>query len=267
MADKPKPDKRGREKLWRPDNPIAYGLGISVLLIGAYLVLGFQSKCINSVCETNFQKFFEADPNEIGDTLAGLFAALAFVWIIVTVFLQSRELKEQRKEFREQRKATQDMARAMKAQAEIFEQEQMERQQNLSLRHADELLKSVRYELSHARLFWNFGADRRGYVSLFPWDSGATAKEVSNEEFIAGYVKAFQKFLDPIKTKIANEKTHSLSSQATLNKPIATTEKLLSVSQKLSAAERERFSRYELEQLFKQMKTYRNENIWSESVG
>ncbi|MCR9109794.1 MAG: hypothetical protein NXH94_12900, partial [Rhodobacteraceae bacterium] len=92
---------------WRKNNPIAYGVAISVGLLAVYLAIGLRNECIGSFCENNFQRFWDSEPNQIGDTLAGLFGALAFVWIIVTVFLQSQELREQRKEFREQRVATQ----------------------------------------------------------------------------------------------------------------------------------------------------------------
>ncbi|GLO69003.1 hypothetical protein MACH17_05200 [Phaeobacter inhibens] len=58
--------------------------------------------------------------NEIGDTFAGVAGVLAFLWIIVTVWLQSQELAAQRKELRltrgeikDQRQATQDMAFAV----------------------------------------------------------------------------------------------------------------------------------------------------------
>lgn len=48
---------------------------------------------------------FSASPNEIGDTLAGFAGTLAFIWIIVTVVLQSNELAEQRKEIKLSRQA------------------------------------------------------------------------------------------------------------------------------------------------------------------
>ena len=38
--------------------------------------------------------------NELGDFLAGAFAPLAFIWLAGTVFIQSRELAEQREELR-----------------------------------------------------------------------------------------------------------------------------------------------------------------------
>ncbi|WP_395540682.1 putative phage abortive infection protein [Neotabrizicola sp. sgz301269] len=49
-------------------------------------------------CRSNLDWFLDSPPNEIGDTLAGFAGALAFIWIVVTVWLQSHELSEQRKE-------------------------------------------------------------------------------------------------------------------------------------------------------------------------
>lgn len=121
--------QRNEERFWRRSNPVAYGVAISSIIIFGYLLIGFRQQCIGTICETNFQTFWEADPNEIGDTLAGFFSALAFVWIIVTVFLQSIELREQRNEFRQQREATQDMAKAMAAQETIFLDEQRQRKE------------------------------------------------------------------------------------------------------------------------------------------
>ncbi|WP_299348414.1 hypothetical protein [uncultured Shimia sp.] len=87
--------------------------GAFLLLFGVVLTVGFgwyvfdlsgQHICFveNEVlrCKTNYQKFLESPPNEKGDTLAGLAGSLAFLWIIVTVLLQSNELSLQRKELK-----------------------------------------------------------------------------------------------------------------------------------------------------------------------
>jgi hypothetical protein len=37
---------------------------------------------------------------EIGDPLAGIFAPLAFLWLVAAVLVQSQELQEQRKELK-----------------------------------------------------------------------------------------------------------------------------------------------------------------------
>lgn len=61
-------------------------------------------------CTTKWFYFKQSTPNELGDTLAGFAGALAFIWIIVTVAMQSVGLSEQRK-------ATLDVASAMNHQA------------------------------------------------------------------------------------------------------------------------------------------------------
>lgn len=80
--------------------------------------------------------------------MAGFAGALAFVWIIVTVWLQSKELAAQREvlrltrdEMEEQRKATQDMARALEAQAAIFEDEKRNRDEAKAQAELEEILK------------------------------------------------------------------------------------------------------------------------------
>ncbi len=132
----------------RIPGPVIWGWGLTVLVAFGAVVLGFGPICEDGVCQTKFAALWAAPPNEIGDTLAGFAGALAFVWIIVTVMLQSKELKAQREvlfltktEMEEQRKATQDMARSMKAQAEIFEDE---RQTRLATRAKDVLDQRVR---------------------------------------------------------------------------------------------------------------------------
>ena len=57
------------------------------------------------------------EPNELGDFLAGMFAPLAFVWIIVGYYQQAIELRLQVAELTEQVKATQQLAREAKVSA------------------------------------------------------------------------------------------------------------------------------------------------------
>jgi hypothetical protein len=55
--------------------------------------------------------------NEWGDYLAGVFAPLAFFWLVAAVFIQSRELSEQREELRLTREEFAHNREVMKAQA------------------------------------------------------------------------------------------------------------------------------------------------------
>ena len=140
---------RREEPFWRKNNPVAYGVVLTAFVLVGYAVIGLREHCIGTNCQTNFSVFWNSDPNEIGDTLAGLFSALAFIWIITTVFLQSHELKEQRKEFREQRKATEDMAKAMAAQAAIFEDEMKQRKETYAAEQVKEVDKSLQSALAN----------------------------------------------------------------------------------------------------------------------
>lgn len=63
------------------------------------------------------------EPNELGDTFAGAFAPVAFVWLVAAVLLQRNELAAQRQELRESREvATQQVIEARRNVAFIEEQ-------------------------------------------------------------------------------------------------------------------------------------------------
>jgi len=122
---------------------------LTIVIEIVVLSLGLRTDCQNSVCTDKFTQFVSLKPSEMGDTLAGIFGALVFVWIIVTVFLQRTELREQRSEFKAERIATQEMAVAqgkqvelLTAQAQIFELEQKQRYEDRAKLELDELLWS-----------------------------------------------------------------------------------------------------------------------------
>lgn len=86
-----------------------------------------------SRCSTKMEAFVNGSPNEIGDTLAGLASALAFLWIIITVMLQGRELAAQREEleltrgeYEKNRIATQEMAETASRQFDVMRKSQEE---------------------------------------------------------------------------------------------------------------------------------------------
>lgn len=72
--------------------------------------------------------------NSLGDFLAGLFAPVAFLWLVVTVFLQKQELALTRQEMVDTRNVMIDQAAEAKAQKEFIEQQTaiMKRQADLA---------------------------------------------------------------------------------------------------------------------------------------
>ncbi|MGR9394908.1 hypothetical protein ACU8OL_18200 [Rhizobium leguminosarum] len=75
-------------------------------------------------------KFAVLDLNAQGDTLAGFFAPLAFLWLFIATMIQSQELAAQRREIEENRavmqeqsNAAQDQATFLKAQTDAMERQ------------------------------------------------------------------------------------------------------------------------------------------------
>ncbi|SLN55409.1 hypothetical protein PSM7751_02722 [Pseudooceanicola marinus] len=135
-----------RQKL----TPMRFGaLGTLAVFVGVYW-LGRQPAPGESG-ETRASEFWSLPLNSMGDALAGLAASLAFLWLIVTAFIQKNELKEQRAALEAQRDEL-ELARevqgkqlkAMEAQADIFRGEQKQRAEGAArrvlFRHLEQLV-------------------------------------------------------------------------------------------------------------------------------
>jgi len=93
-------EKKTEEK---PQQPISLIVG-QVLTAGWVLAVGIY-------VYARSEKFAELAPNAVGDFVAGAAAPLAFLWLVVAVFLQKVELGLQRTELKESREAQQRQAR------------------------------------------------------------------------------------------------------------------------------------------------------------
>lgn len=71
-----------------------FGLFTAIWLLAA-TYLGYFAHSPETGCEGTFSCL---TANEWGDFLAGVFAPIAFLWLVATVWIQSDELREQRKE-------------------------------------------------------------------------------------------------------------------------------------------------------------------------
>ena len=75
--------------------------------------------------------------NEVGDFFAGFAAALAFIWLVIGYFLQSAELKLQRKELGEQRLETARLADEANRQSEAISANEMHARRDTFFRIAE----------------------------------------------------------------------------------------------------------------------------------
>lgn len=131
---------------WR-EVPFLIGVFLTLGVLGAFGYFLYYLPVVKaSESYSNKWHYLKvAPPNEVGDALAGIAGSLAFVWLVVTVWLQAKELREQRKEFER-------MAGALDAQAKIFLDEQRQRKEAEAERHANELLASFQACLDSAAM-------------------------------------------------------------------------------------------------------------------
>lgn len=116
-------------------HPVFWGTAATILVAFFGIHLGQMQVCDEgSSCQIRFQALLSAPANEIEDALAGFAGTLAFIWIIVTVWIQSKELAAQREELKLTRQEFSRMADAqlkqidlMTIQGAIFKDEQRER--------------------------------------------------------------------------------------------------------------------------------------------
>ena len=132
-----------------------FGYALTLLIAGGFIWLAFSKVCIPAgehaqFCQTRWQLLMKAPFNEVGDSLAGFAGALAFVWLIVTVLIQGRELAAQREELeatREElamgRKVQEKQLEAMEAQAEVFRDEQSQRAEDRAQRELDARVRNL----------------------------------------------------------------------------------------------------------------------------
>ncbi|WP_299662387.1 hypothetical protein [uncultured Ruegeria sp.] len=84
----------------RSDQPLEVGRSLTKSFLAVVFVLAILPQHTqDGGWSIRFFAFLTSPSNEIGDTFAGVASVLAFLWIIITVWLQSKELEEQRKEF------------------------------------------------------------------------------------------------------------------------------------------------------------------------
>lgn len=108
-------------------SPILWGVLATVaVLAGFWAVVSFLGKPLAE---------HSLELNEVGDFFSGLAAPLAFIWLVVAVFLQRHELQAQREQLEQQREELRLSREQLMAQAEEL------RAQSKSLSHQEQMLE------------------------------------------------------------------------------------------------------------------------------
>jgi hypothetical protein len=106
--------------------------------------------CCESATGFWAQKVTCLPPNEMGDFLAGVFAPLAFLWLIAAVFLQREELSAQRQELMASRNVAQQHVEEAKKnvtfieeQTKLLADQRKQAEQENADRQIDQLIKQI----------------------------------------------------------------------------------------------------------------------------
>jgi len=165
-----------KKPVWQ-EIPFLVGLGLTALVFVSfgYSLFYLPTNTLGGTFESKWAYLIQASPNEIGDTLAGFAGSLAFVWLVVTVWLQATELREQRHEFERMANAQDEQVRLLLTQGEIFKQEQLERQQESKRKLVEEYVSGF---CDLIRMFSN---------GQSTWDVVETSGKVRRHNFFLGY--------------------------------------------------------------------------------
>jgi len=198
--------------------------GVIGSVIWASLVLWYI------ICAFGWANFRDLPPNAHGDFLAGFFAPLALGWFVLTLILQSQQIKMQAQELELQRKELEETRKTLEAQrvemkkaadqaaiqAEAIKANELHTRRDTFFRiaelherdlnyHASAILKELRLE-GAIRDYWRFYADGDKFIlaselvnALKNVEQGALEGIRSSSDFETSarrYTRVFRKILD-----------------------------------------------------------------------
>lgn len=125
-----------RTSVFRNNRPFQVGLILSAILLVAVISILLTETCPPaSRCQPRWQELWNGPTNQIGDSLSGVGSVFAFIWLVMTAWMQSIELTRQREELRAQRDewrrvsdAQELQVRALEEHARIFSDEARRRE-------------------------------------------------------------------------------------------------------------------------------------------
>jgi len=157
---------RARLRVLRGQDPLfKFGLvGSLVIFLTIFFIYGIPYCEEGRECVTKLRWLFESAPNEVGDAMAGISSALAFLWIILTVMMQSKELKAQRSELKMTRGEHRRQREVSEANLGTVKHDSLLRDQQEAWRHFEALLYEFLYAVEWHRqnkkfCKWLFGKD------------------------------------------------------------------------------------------------------------
>ncbi|WP_283638340.1 hypothetical protein [Marinovum algicola] len=234
--------------------------------------MGYMTICDQTGdCSTRFTSFLAAPANEIGDAMAGFAGSLAFIWIIVTVWLQSKELAAQREELALTRKEFSAMAKAQSkqvellvSQGEIYKEEQLQRAQEAADKRFDQLILAFQEQLVTANLRWTGNVEFGSTVKIaFLYLEMRNYQSSSHEAFFRGVIERSEYVLNNLEDQITSTGITNLPSVKEISEPLKTLAAMIDLEPKMSEPYRIKFRRLRIELLNSLLNDMLLCEIWS----
>lgn len=266
--------------------PILVGGTLTAMVFGVAFVSASMPACFETTkgiinCPTKWFYLKQSTPNELGDTLAGFAGALAFIWIVVTVWIQSQELSAQREELadtREElsltRKAQEEQLKVMEAQAKIFEDEQSERAEMRAKEVLEQRLDHLRNLITTDQTGWIYSENPGAIygasaIARKLFNNDEQMENLSVDQFFFRQLDHVNNTLDDLlidieKSALDKSRYPAIVSLAQI---LSVFEGVFAILGRLGEDQFERIQKLELQSFKQQLDKYAELPIWAHSRG
>lgn len=222
---------------------------------------------------TRWHQFMSGEPNTMGDALAGFIGSLTLIWVVASVIQQSMELRAQRREFTEMVKAQEAQVEALRAQAEVLTQERRHREQDRIEQLLDQKIERLRSDLQNylpkycewtQKLIEHPDEDPWIRLRLLSHDDLNQMKSMKDSEFFRNAGQRVQSnFID-----IASRQDYIVSKPkaSSLNRVVDLLESILSLSDDLSDAQKQRIENYRIRPIWNFFHTIQSGPLFESDV-
>jgi hypothetical protein len=236
--------------------PVAIATIVNIFFVAFVTVLAFQEIQVEGGFRPRWEVFLEARPNEVGDTLAGIFGSMTLIWVVASVFQQSIELRAQRIEFEQIAESQSYQVDVMQTQLKVYLDEQRRREE---MRGYAELMQLVSrfiddYNIARSALAWRWTDKNNNWISsgVFPEIHNNSDKN-KRDENIAQFRIASRAFQEKLGDVLRNSSGGDLVDRPLMPKImgqlIRELRQISAIEPILSSASRERVERMEIKEL------------------
>lgn len=174
--EQPEASYKHRFKNWIATWATTFGLSVTVLWFVSYILLYYIYTADNNI-DGFIKEFYSKPLNEQGDFLAGFFAPLAFLWLIIGYFMQSYEISLQRQEIKAQSEEMKHQRKEMETQAQAMEANARSAALNVFLIQSKDIFKEMEVA---AQAIYNMLVERVPHQSIIERSEGLSPLAKAN---------------------------------------------------------------------------------------